>query len=164
MLIACQQLFLPVTDSQIATAGEVPPLQTHTPVCINERGLHNSARSKPSTASLLQSDTIVPFTLPDLFSSLAKSSVVKNHHNNPPNHLSRISIHRALLHIYQYYQKPSNRSTDTNLHNVTVQQKAKVRNVSFSQNKLWASFPAVKDFGSCPRFLKGTSKMNTKYM
>lgn len=77
MLIACQQLFLPVTDSQIATAGEVPPLQTHTPVCINERGLHNPARSKPSTACLLQSDTIVPFMLPDLFSSLAKSRVVK---------------------------------------------------------------------------------------
>lgn len=77
MLIACQQLFLTVTDLQIATAGEVPPLQTHTPVCINERGLHNSARSKPSTASLLQSDTIVPFMLPDLFSSLAKRSAVK---------------------------------------------------------------------------------------
>lgn len=77
MLIACQQLFLPVTDLQIATTGEVPPLQTHTPVCINERGLHNSARSKPSTASPPQSDTIVPFMLPDLFSSLAKRNVVK---------------------------------------------------------------------------------------
>lgn len=120
MLIACQQLFLPVTDLQIATAGEVPPLQTHTPVCINERGLHNSVRSKPSTASLLQSDTIVPFVLPDLFSSPAKSSRSQNHHNNPPNHPSCISIHRALLHIYKYYYMPSNRSTDTNLHNVTI--------------------------------------------